>query len=140
MGLSGVLWISCAVLATAFAAVGMWGVLAPRAQHQWTRVSGRVVRSVVEFDGEDFAAVVVYGYRHNGVDYTGSTVSLPRIIYNWRGPAERVCRRYPEGATISVYVHPRDARRAVLEPPGRIGVLTFLLISILLFAMAWALR
>jgi len=93
---------------------------------------------MVEYDGEDFVADVVYSYRHNNIDYTGDTVSRPQVTYNWRGPAERVCRRFPEGATISVYVNPKDSRRAVLEPPARFGAITFLLVSILLFAFAWA--
>jgi hypothetical protein len=101
-------------------------------------VSGRVLRSVVEYDGEDFPAAVVYSYRHNDSDYTGRAISLPQITYNWRGPAERVCRRFPEGATISVYVNPKDSRRAVLEPPAGVGVLAFLLTSVLCFVIAWA--
>jgi hypothetical protein len=132
--------IFSAMIAIGFLGVALFAGLATKRQTTWARVPGRVIRSRVNFDGEDFAADVLYSYRHNGVTYTGKTVSFPQFTHNWRGPAERVCTRYPEGTEVIVYVNPEYPRSAVLEPPSRIGAIVFLLISIVLLILAWGLR
>ncbi|MFL6605677.1 MAG: DUF3592 domain-containing protein [Steroidobacteraceae bacterium] len=132
--------VSFAAIAVVLLAVGILGVVAGQKQIPWTRVSGRVVRSGVEYRGEEFAAAVVYSYQHKNVEYTGNIVSFPQIVYNWRGPAERICQRYPEGATISVYVDPQNPKRSVLEPPSGVGVLALLLASVFFFVVAWAVK
>ena len=127
-------------IATVLLVVGLLGIVAGRKQATWMRVSGRVVRSKVEYRGEEFAADIVYSYQHNHIEYTGDTVSFPQFVYNWRGPAERICRRYPEGATINVYLNPQDPKRSVLEPPSGAGMVACLIASVLFFVIAWAMK
>jgi len=130
--------VSFGAIATILLVIGILGIVAGQKQATWSRVSGRVVRSKVEYRGEEFAADIVYSYQHNDVEYTGDTVSFPQIVYNWRGPAERICRRYPEGATINVYLNPQDPTQSVLEPPSGTGVVAFLIASAFFFVIAWA--
>jgi hypothetical protein len=134
-------WISAA-FGMGFLVIAICAIVAPNRQARWKKVPSRIIRSRVEYRGEEFAADVAYTYSYDGVDHTGNAVSSPQIVYNWRGPAERICARYPEGATVTASVHPEDPTRSVLEPPGRIGAIVMLLVSAvcLLFALAlmWA--
>jgi hypothetical protein len=132
-------WIFAAV-GIMFLGTAIWSVVAAQRQETWATVPGQVVRSQVEYRGEEFAAEVSYTYSYDGREYTGRTVSSPPIVYNWRGPAERICARYPEGAVVVTHVNPRDPQRSVLEPPGGIGSIAMLLVSILCLVFAWALN
>ena len=134
-------WISAA-FGMGFLVIAICAIVAPNRQARWKKVPSRIIRSRVAYQGEEFAADVAYTYSYDGVEHTGNAVSSPQIVYNWRGPAERICARYPEGATVTASVRPEDPTRSVLEPPSRIGATVMLLVSAvcLLFALAlmWA--
>jgi hypothetical protein len=98
--------------------VATWGWLGVNRQRSWVTVSGRVVRSRVESQGEDYKADVEYAYGYQEHDYRGTRVRSFQLRYNWPQPAERVCQRYLEGAVVEVFVNPRDPTQSVLEPGG----------------------
>jgi regulation of enolase protein 1 (concanavalin A-like superfamily) len=127
------------VLAVAFFGVAMWSVVVAQRPSTWAPVSARVVRSQVEYRGEEFAADIAYTYSFGGEEYAGSTAGSFQVVYNWRGPAERKCARYPDGATVTVFVDPRDPKRSMLEAPPRGAALVFLFVSIVFFLIGMAL-
>jgi hypothetical protein len=94
-----------------------------RAQRQldWLRVAGRVLRSEVKWDGELYEPEVTYEYSYNDAKYTSSQIRSGLLTYNWRGPAERLCERYPANSAIQVLINPVDPTDAVLEPAGGAG-------------------
>jgi Protein of unknown function (DUF3592) len=106
------------LLAVVLPLVAIWAWQRSDEQRAWARVPGRVARSRVEIQGEDYRADVEYAYRYQERDYRGTTVRSLQPAYNWRGPAERICQRYPVGAIIEVYVSPQDPHQSVLEPGG----------------------
>ena len=106
-------------------------VVAKRRRATWMQVQARVVRSRVEYRGEEFVADVAYTYSFGGMEYEGSTVGSLQIVYNWRGPAERQCARYPDGATVTVYVDRHDPARSMLEAPRSGAAFVLLVASIL---------
>ena len=125
-----VAWTLIALAIASFVgAVGI--VVAKRRQATWMQVQARVVRSRVEYLGEEFVADVAYTYSFGGIEYEGSTVGSLQIVYNWRGPAERKCARYPDGATVTAYVDRHDPARSMLEAPRSGASFVLLVASIL---------
>ncbi len=110
-------------LAAAVAVVVVAHVTHIRAQRQidWPRVAGHVLRSEVKWNGELYAPEVTYEYSYNDAKYTSSKIQSGLLTYNWRGPAERLCKRYRADAAIQVLVNPADPTDAVLEPVGGAG-------------------
>ena len=131
-------WIT-ATFGIGFLVIAIWTIVAGNRQTTWTKVPARIIRSKVEYRGEEFAADVAYTYSFQGVEHIGNAVSSPQIVYNWRGPAERICARYPEGAAVIACVHPEDPQRSVLEAPSRAGAMAMLLASIVFLILAWVL-
>ncbi|MEI6183764.1 MAG: DUF3592 domain-containing protein [Nitrospira sp.] len=87
-------------------------------QMRWSRVSGLVEVSNVAFLWETFRADIKYRYKVGETEYVGDVVRSRTLQFNWRGPAARLCKRYPQGATVIVFVDPADPRSSVLEPGG----------------------
>ncbi len=85
---------------------------------RWERVTGKVLVSRVEFQWEDYQPIVEYVYCHNGIEYRGKKIRSHLVVYNFKGPAERLCARYPSGASVEVYIDPNNPERSVLEPGG----------------------
>jgi hypothetical protein len=131
MGSALVVAWTLVLLAIAFFAVAAWSVVEAQRQTTWTKVPARVVRSRVEYRGEEFVADIAYTYSFGGEEYVGSTVGSLQIVYNWRGPAERQCARYPEGDTVTAYLDPGDPKRSMLEAPTSGTAPVFLCVSIL---------
>ena len=113
-------WLQFLVLflAIALPLAAIWTWKRSDEQRAWTTVPGRIARSRVELQGEDYRADVEYAYRYQERDYRGTIVRSLQPSYNWRGPADRICQRYPEGAVIEVFVSPHDPHQSVLEPGG----------------------
>jgi hypothetical protein len=81
----------------------------------WTQVPGTITHSEVGFDGELYQPLVRYEYFFNSRSYTGSTIRPLLLQYNWSGPATRMCRRYPVGMQVPIYVDPNRPEAGVLE-------------------------
>jgi hypothetical protein len=100
------------------------------------KVIGRVLVSKVDFDGEDYRPTVEYVYCHNSIEYRGDKIRSLLAIYNFKGPAKRLCARYPSGAAVDVYLDPNNPSHSVLEPGGDawlrgLGFLVSLLLIVL---------
>ncbi len=64
-----------------------------------------------------YGADIEYTYKVGSKEYRGNKVCLcSQFMTSWQGPAKERCARYPVGATVDVYVNPRDADESVLEP------------------------
>jgi len=101
------------------------------------RVPGVVLSSKVVSDSDFDVPAIEYSYDFDGVAYRGNRVAKgPLFLTNWPGPAERLVSRYPVGATISVFVDPKDPHRAYLQPRGYKGAV---FVAILLGAIVIAL-
>ena len=105
-------------------------------ERRWKRVTGKVLVSRVEFQWEDYQPIVEYVYCHNGIEYRGKKVRSHLVVYNFKGPARRLCARYPLGASVDVYIDPNNPSRSVLEPGGdawllRLGLPVSLLLIVL---------
>jgi hypothetical protein len=107
----------------------------------WPAAAGRITYSGVgrelTTDGEGgshelFAAEVRYTYEVDGVIRQGETIHLNREPSASRARAERLARRYPEGATVRVFYDPGDPSRAVLEPRTGAAPFGYLAIAALL--------
>ena len=117
-------------------------VLAARStgQQTWREVAGVIVRSEVVTQYEYFQPDIHFDYVVDGSQYSGATVRSGLVTYNWRGPAKRLCAKYPVGARVPVYVSSSDPASAVLEPradPRRLPVVLtisafFILVGIFL--------
>jgi hypothetical protein len=112
------------LLAVVFFVVAVRSMIASDRYSTWAKVAARVVRSRVDSGDGDFVADIAYVYAVGGQEYVGGTAGSLQIVLNWRGPAERRCAEYPEGAAVEVYVDSRDPTRSMLEPPsGAMGLL-----------------
>lgn len=57
------------------------------------------------------------------------------VTYNWQGPANRLCEKYPVGARVPVFVSISDPAVAVLERGGDSAFLPVILIVAVFFAL-----
>jgi hypothetical protein len=89
-----------------------------RSQLSWKPVLGAIATSEVRYDGELYVPSVTYSYEFAGQHHIGDTVRSGLASYNWRAPAERICKKYAVNAEVHVYVDPREPSHAVLEPGG----------------------
>ena len=112
----------------------------PTGSH-WREVSGVITKSEVEFCGEDYRPVVEYTYEVDGVTYKGDTIAKGLVTFNWKGPAARMIEKFPVGATVPVFVDPKNPRQSALHshfdknlPIFLICSLGFLVLFILVLA------
>lgn len=107
-------------LVAGFALVTASFLLASRStrQHTWREVAGVIVRSEVVNQYDYFQPDIRFDYVVDGSQYSGATVRSGLVTYNWRGPAQRLCAKYPVGARVPVFVSGGDPASAVLEPGG----------------------
>lgn len=103
---------------------------------RWLKVSGRVVSSHVMFQFEHYEPLVHYIYRHNGIEYQGETIRTRMPLYNASQPAQRVCSRYPRGATVTVYIDPSAPSHSILEPGGDFKLFCFTLATSLFLILS----
>lgn len=110
-------WIALAggVITLAIAITSKWS---HKRQSQWICVPGIVSTSEVTFDGELYDPTVTYSYTVSGRQFIGRVVRSGLVCFNWRGPAERICKRYAPGMKVQVYVDQNNPSSAVLEPGG----------------------
>lgn len=88
-----------------------------RGQHRWPQVPGVITRSRI-LRGESIDADIEYQYVHKGRTLRSTKVRSHPVSVNWSGPAERLVDKYPEGASVNVYVNPDDVLDGVLQPGG----------------------
>jgi hypothetical protein len=98
--------------------VAIWLTSRFKEQGAWPQVSGFVTDSHVDFTGQQYLPVIRYEYTFQSRHFLGDTVRSGIILYNWSGPARRLCARYPNGAQVTVYVSAINPSRSVLEPGG----------------------
>jgi hypothetical protein len=101
--------------------VAAWSGSRFKKQAAWPQVSGVVTHSQVDFTGQRYYPTIRYEYTFQSKRFVGDTVRSGNILYNWSGPAKRMCARYPNGAQVSVYLDAGDPSRSVLEPGGHPG-------------------
>jgi hypothetical protein len=87
-------------------------------QKEWPKTPGVITSSAVDFLWETYRANVQYRYVIDAEEYIGKTIRSWMLQYNWRGPATRLCGRFPVGSKVDVYVSPADKSYSVLEPGG----------------------
>jgi hypothetical protein len=129
------------LFAAVFAVSGIRRLRAGAATRGWPAVAGRITYSGVSreltTDGEGgghelFAPQVRYTYPVDGEIRTGETIHVNREPFASRGRAERLARRYPEGAEVRVFYDPADPSRAVLEPGTGRAPFGYLAMAVLL--------
>lgn len=107
------------ILAGAAVVVTSFLKIAPlHQQNQWRCVDGDIVSSDIGFDGEHYEPNVGYEYTIDGAIARGTQIRSLLVKFNWKGPSEKICAKYPVGRKVKVFVDPMDSSRAVLEPGG----------------------
>lgn len=101
--------------------VGIRGALEANASTNWQTTTGTVTHSDVVTSksrrgGPMFGASVVYEFDLEGSRHIGDRVTVANIQTSSRARALRVVERYPVGAEVTVYCHPSDPERSLLEP------------------------
>jgi hypothetical protein len=66
-------------------------------------------RQILQYD-----VVVKYQFRSGGQLHFGSSISLPRYLYD-KEEADRIAARYPAGASVTVHHNPDETRECYLE-------------------------
>ncbi len=94
----------------------------------WPTVQGEVVHSELaqhrDSDGDQmYSTDITYNYAVDGQQYSGSQVTLMDGSTSLRGTVQDTVKRYPSGATVTVYYEPEDPANGVLEPGLKGGVL-----------------
>ena len=131
------------LFAAVFALSGVRRLRAGAGTRGWPAAVGRITYSGVgrelTTDGEGgshelFEAEVRYTYEVDGATLQGETIHANREPFTSRARAERLARRYPEGAQVRVFYDPRDPSRAVLEPGTGAAPFGYLALAALLAA------
>jgi hypothetical protein len=112
------------------------------ASRRWPQAPGRILRSVVlvekDPDGsEGFMPQVEYEYVVGRTTYRGMRLRYGQIGSASRRRAKRVIARYQAGASVSVFVDPRNPGNAVLIPGRDWGNLAIALAGAAFLACAY---
>jgi len=127
LGLFGAFMVLAGALAPP---IGIFFWNSVRKQLGWVPVRGVICVSEVRWDGEDYRAHVEYTYSYREREFRSTRVRSLRAVANWRGPAQRVARKYPPGTEITVFIDPENPRESVLEPGvSRMFLPTLLIVS-----------
>jgi len=119
------------------AALGLWLKSRYRTQHQWSQVPAVIIESAVGLNGDSFHVLIRFEFSWRGRRFVGDTPRSGIISFNWRGPADRLCAKFPVGAQVIAYVDDLNPQSAVLEPGGDRWMLPFFL-SLAVFMAAIA--
>lgn len=82
-----------------------------------------------------FRANISYTYRYENADYTGLVASMNGQVSStsdWG--VQRYVRKYPEGATVDVYVNPQNPTESVLDPRAKAAWFLWVVVAVI-----WAL-
>ena len=130
--------IACGIAASCWV---YWGRRRATQELMWTTVRGTITVSGVEFIWEFYRPEIRYSYRIQGIDYVGTRVRRRQVVYNFKGPAKKLCEKYPVGASVIVHVDPCDPSNSVLEPAvssSGTQVLVLLVVGALLLIWCFA--
>src|SRR5260221_14351611 len=85
------------------------------ATHRWPTTDGRILTSQVIVSG-GYKPNVVFEYNVNGQRYQSALVTIDWLHpVIWKGWAQNVVSKYPEGSLVKVYYSPRQSSVAILE-------------------------
>jgi hypothetical protein len=102
----------------------------------WSQVNGIVIESKVELVYDNYRPKIRYEYFVHEARYVSETVRSNLVLYNWSGPAKRLCARYHLGANVRVFYNLRDPSQSVLEPGGdRLFSTVLMAISLILIVV-----
>jgi Protein of unknown function (DUF3592) len=87
-------------------------------QPTWTQLIAVIISSEIRSTYEGYLPIIQYEYEYNNAHYTGETFKSAVVVFNFKGPAERILRKYRVGDRVAVYVNPTDPGQSVLEPAG----------------------
>lgn len=124
-GLFGLVFVGTGLYFVWQALVGIARAVRSR---NWMPADGTILSSTVEHDlsgastssNASYAAKIEYEYEVRGNRHTGTNIDFSRFRQMSPKAASRLARKYPVGKAITVYHHPWQPEKAVLEP-GRIG-------------------
>jgi Protein of unknown function (DUF3592) len=123
--------------------VGVPGVLVmlrmlrrARSEPGWIRIPGAVLESRILNTAEGYLPTIRYEYNFEGDRHENSMFKSLVTASSSRSSSERVIRRYPAGANVTVYVNPNNPSDSVLEPmdsevPYYLGVAGFFLCALI---------
>ncbi len=98
----------------------IWLWILGRQSRAWATTSGTIIHAAVTKPSNNHStqasASIRYQYHVDGVAYTGSRIHFGAALNFNKSDARAAVTRYPRGATVTVYYHPRRPRIAALEP------------------------
>lgn len=109
-----------------------WSVrVSARRSTSWPTVEGVVTGGRIVRQGEGGAGglpTVRYTYQVNGTNYEADRIAMDGFLMSaWN--AEEIVSRYPVGAVVRVYHHPKKISFSLLEPGARGGTLFLLAVA-----------
>jgi hypothetical protein len=128
--LAGIAGVVCSVVIPVLVIGGIGYLLYKRNQQSmayrqstqtWLSTSGTILMSSVQssYTGKSHSTypVVVYSYSVNGQNYQSQRIKAGEQFLNVRvaGQAQATVKRYPIGATVTVYYDPANPAESVLE-------------------------
>lgn len=96
----------------------VWGaIIIARARNtaRWPATTGTIEESSIASEDDDLLPHIVFRYAVNGSEHR-RTLEFPGGITPTREFSAEYLRKYPTGATVTVYYNPRDSGTATLEP------------------------
>lgn len=92
---------------------------------EWRTVPGEVTSSGTRRSSSRKQRVprVTYRYVVDGDTLTGRRIAFQNISFRRFGEAREIARLFRKGTRVTVFVHPRDKRTAILLPGGDTAVL-----------------
>jgi Protein of unknown function (DUF3592) len=111
---------SILAIAAACFAFGFWIRRKEGAAHAWPQSSGvitasKTVRQYVDRGREEVFPVIEYSFGYQGQSFKSSHWRLGNYSVGTSASAEIVTSRYPVGASVTVFVNPRQPLKSVLE-------------------------
>jgi hypothetical protein len=99
-----------------FFAHGLLRLLRRNPEESWTKITGKIVVSEIDFSGDVYRAKILYTYTFNGQIHEGSRIAPLQAWSSFRSTAAYFVDKYRVGRDADVYVDPSDPGCSVLEP------------------------
>ncbi len=104
----------------------VWSLIRQRAIRKWSFTTGKVIESRLNrVSGDSFEPYVKYSYAVQGKGYTNDKILPVNYLTEDENVANKALAPDRANAPVTVYYHPNDPSRSVLEPKNSLWIHIF---------------
>lgn len=115
-----IIFVVLIIFGSILAPIGIYRYNLGKASKSWPSTSGKITYSRVESrtgnNHQEYRPSVKYTYNLDSNSYTGKQITSSDVYQRNLSAAKDILKKYPVGAEVTVYYHPGDPTKSLLEP------------------------